>query len=86
MSPCVNICKADRTNLYCIACCRTLMEIQKWQWMTEEEQAEIEAAWEENYFEGMEELGWSNDDTDYILQGPLELSDEDGNVIAQGEE
>jgi predicted Fe-S protein YdhL (DUF1289 family) len=39
MSPCVNICKADRTNLYCIACCRTLMEIQKWQWMTEEEQA-----------------------------------------------
>ena len=54
--------------------------------MTEEEQAEIEAAWEENYFEGMEELGWSNDDTDYILQGPLELLDEDGNVIAQGEE
>ena len=54
--------------------------------MTEEEQAEIETAWEENYFEGMEELGWSNDDTDYILQGPLELSDEDGNVIAQGEE
>jgi hypothetical protein len=54
--------------------------------MTEEEQAEIEAAWEENYFEGMEELGWSNNDTDYILQGPLELSDEDGNVIAQGEE
>ena len=54
--------------------------------MTEEEQAEIESAWEENYFEGMEELGWSNNDTDYILQGPLELSDEDGNVIAQGEE
>jgi ethanolamine utilization protein EutQ (cupin superfamily) len=34
----------------------------------------------------MEELGWTNDDTEYILQGPLELSDEDGNVIAQGEE
>ena len=43
MSPCVNICKADRTNLYCIACCRTLMEIQKWQWMTEEEQAQTVA-------------------------------------------
>ena len=54
--------------------------------MTEEEQAEIEAAWEENYFEGMEELGWSCNDTEYVLQGPLELSDEDGNVIAQGEE
>ena len=54
--------------------------------MTEEEQAEIESAWEEEYFEGMEELGWSQDDTEYILQGPLELSDEDGNVIAQGED
>jgi len=54
--------------------------------MTEEEQAEIESAWEEDYFEGMEELGWSQDDTEYILQGPLELSDEDGTVIAQGEE
>jgi hypothetical protein len=52
--------------------------------MTEEEQSEIETAWEEEYFEGMEELGWSQDDTEYILQGPLELSDEDGNVIAQG--
>ena len=54
--------------------------------MTEEEQAEIESAWEEEYFEGMEELGWSQDDTEYILQGPLELSDVDGTVIAQGEE
>jgi hypothetical protein len=54
--------------------------------VTEEEQAEIESAWEEDYFEGMEELGWSQDDTEYILQGPLELSDEDGNVIAQGKE
>ena len=54
--------------------------------MTEEEQAEIESAWEEEYFEGMEELGWSQDDTEYILQGPLELSEEDGTVIAQVEE
>ena len=53
--------------------------------MTEEEQAEIESAWEEEYFEGMEELGWSQDDTEYILQGPLELSDEDGNVVAHGD-
>jgi hypothetical protein len=44
--------------------------------MTEEEQAEIEAAWEEDYFEGMEELGWTNDDTEYILAGPLELTEE----------
>jgi ethanolamine utilization protein EutQ (cupin superfamily) len=30
-------------------------------------------------------LGWTCDDTEYILQGPLELSDEDGMVVAQGE-
>jgi hypothetical protein len=50
----------------------------------EEEQEEIENAWEEDFFEGMEELGWCNDDTEYILQGPLELSDEDGNVVESG--
>ena len=33
----------------------------------------------------MEELGWSCDDTDYILQGPLELSDENGNIVGSGE-
>jgi len=54
--------------------------------MTEEEQAEIETAWDEDYFDGMEELGWSNNDTDYILQGPLELTDEEGNVVYSGEE
>ena len=54
--------------------------------MTEEEQAEIETAWEEDYFDGMEDLGWNNDDTEYILQGPLELTDESGTVVAQGEQ
>jgi hypothetical protein len=53
--------------------------------MSEEEQEKITEAWDEDFFEGLEELGWSCDDTDYILQGPLELSDEDGNVIASGE-
>jgi ethanolamine utilization protein EutQ (cupin superfamily) len=54
--------------------------------MTEAEQEAIETAWEEDYFDGMEELGWNNDDTEYILQGPLELTDESGTVVAQGEE
>ena len=54
--------------------------------MTEEEQAAIETAWDEDYFDGMEELGWRNDDTDYILQGPLELTDDEGNVVYSGEE
>ena len=59
-----------------------------WEWpddMTDDEQDEIMAAWEEDYFEGMEELGWSCDDTEYILLGPLELSDEHGNVVAEGD-
>jgi len=54
--------------------------------MTEEEQAAIETAWDEDYFDGMEELGWSNSDTDYILQGPLELTDEEGNVVYEGKD
>jgi hypothetical protein len=54
--------------------------------MSEEEQSEIETAWDEDYFDGMEELGWTNDDTDYILQGPLELTDEEGNVVYEGKD
>ena len=53
--------------------------------MTEEQQDEIMTAWEEDYFDGMEQLGWSCDDTEYILLGPLELSDEDGNTVGQGD-
>jgi len=41
--------------------------------MTEEEQEAIEAAWEEDFYDGMEALGWSNDDTEYWFYGELEL-------------
>jgi hypothetical protein len=54
--------------------------------MTEEEQEEVTDAWDEDFFEGLEELGWTCDETEYILQGPLELTDEDGNVVGSGEE
>ena len=60
----------------------------EWDWpedMTEEQQDAIMDAWNEDYFEGLADLGWSCDDTDYILEGPLELSDDDGNVVAQGD-
>ena len=60
----------------------------EWEWpgdLDEEEQEEVENAWNEEFFEGMEELGWSCEETDYILTGPLELSDEDGNVVDSGE-
>ena len=41
--------------------------------ITEEEQQAIEAAWEEDFYDGMEALGWSNDDTEYWFYGELEL-------------
>jgi len=41
--------------------------------MTEEEQQAIEAAWDEDFYDGMEGLGWSNDDTEYWFYGELEL-------------
>jgi hypothetical protein len=44
--------------------------------MTEEEQEEFEAAWDEDLFEGLEALGWSNDDTEYWFYGELELEQE----------
>jgi hypothetical protein len=38
---------------------------------------EFETAWEEDSFEGVELLGWSNDDTEYHYHGPLQLTNED---------
>jgi len=38
---------------------------------------EFEAAWEEDSYCGVEELGWSNDDTEYYYHGPLALTNED---------
>jgi len=60
--------------------------------MTDEEREEIENAWDDDFYEGVENLGWSNDDTEYTLQGPLRLTnvetgeefsvlDDDGNII-----
>lgn len=46
---------------------------------------EFEAAWEEDSYSGVEELGWSNDDTEYFYHGPLELTNEDTGEVFQGE-
>jgi hypothetical protein len=48
--------------------------------MTEEEQEEIQAAYDENYIEGLEELGWVQDEYECWLQAPLRLEAEDGTV------
>jgi hypothetical protein len=45
--------------------------------MSEEEREQIENAYDEDFYEGMEELGWSNDDTEYYLNGPLRLVNKD---------
>jgi hypothetical protein len=38
---------------------------------------EFEAAWKEDWYSGVEALGWSNDDTEYYYYGPLVLTNED---------
>lgn len=45
--------------------------------MSEEERAKIEEAWDNEWYEGMEALGWSQDDTEYWFQGPLKLVNKD---------
>jgi len=41
ISPCINICKYDSSNSYCIGCFRTSNEISKWFYMTEENRSKI---------------------------------------------
>lgn len=50
-----------------------------------EELEKFEAAWEEDSYSGVEELGWSNDDTEYYYTGPLELVNTDTGQVFQGE-
>ena len=44
--------------------------------MSEAEREQIEAAWDEDFYDGLEALGWSNDDTEYWFHGPLTLTNE----------
>ena len=46
---------------------------------------EFEAAWEEDSYEAVEALGWSQDDCEYYYFGPLELTNEDTGEVFQGE-
>ncbi len=61
------------------------LDIQSEHDVTDEELEEFETAWEENSYEGVEELGWSNDDTEYYYVGPLELTNETTGEVFQGE-
>ena len=53
--------------------------------VTDEELEEFEAAWEQDSYEGVESLGWSNDDTEYYFYGPLELTNEATGEVFKGE-
>ena len=54
--------------------------------VTDEDLEEFEKAFEEEWFSGVEELGWSNDDTEYVFVGPLILTNEDTGEEWKGEE
>lgn len=45
--------------------------------MDEEEQERIQALWDEDSFEGLEGDGWTNDETEHWIQGPIKLTNED---------
>lgn len=53
--------------------------------VSDEEFEAFEKAWEEDGYSGVEDLGWSNDDTEYHYHGPLELTNEDTGEVFQGE-
>jgi len=36
-SPCINVCRLDDTNQYCVGCFRTKEEILKWTRVTDED-------------------------------------------------
>ena len=42
---------------------------------TEEEQEKIQELWEEESFEGLEEAGWSNTETEAWFYGPLKITE-----------
>jgi hypothetical protein len=43
--------------------------------ITEEEREKIEAAWDEDWYEGINELGWKEDDSEVWFYGELEVED-----------
>jgi hypothetical protein len=53
------------------------LDIQAERDVTDEELDEFERAWEEESYDGVENLGWRNDDTEYYYVGPLLLTNED---------
>ena len=45
--------------------------------MSEDEQEQWSQAWEEDYYDGVENLGWILDETEFWIYGPIELTNLD---------
>ena len=43
-NPCINICRMDLAGKYCQGCGRTLVEIGRWEQMTDDQRAEVMAS------------------------------------------
>lgn len=54
--------------------------------MSDEEREEIEEAWNEDFFEGLEKLGWIDHDTEFWITGPVKLVNEDTGEEFTGED
>lgn len=52
---------------------------------TQQDLEEFNAAWEEDFYDGVEALGWTNDDTEFYLIGPLRLENADTGEVFEGE-
>jgi hypothetical protein len=52
---------------------------------TSTDEEEFTEAWEEDSYDGVENLGWQCDDTEYYYVGPLELTNEDTGEVFRGE-
>jgi len=60
------------------------LDIEAGHGASEENVAAFEQAWEEDGYDGVEEQGWSCDDTEYWYYGPLELTNEDTGQVFLG--
>lgn len=62
---------------------------QEWSWpddMVEEERERIQELWDEEYFDGLEGDGWTLDETEYWIYGPIKLTNEDTGEEWEGSE
>jgi len=72
----------DQIELYSIGDVSDMEQVdgcwEEWTWpeeVDEEERERLEAIYDEEYDEGLENEGWELDDTEFWVSGPLELEE-----------